>query len=121
LGVVAERRQHADARDDDPPAPVAVCLLHHIPSPPSTSSTSPVMNEASSEQRNRTAPATSDGSPSRPSGVAASIASFAASGSTSVSPVFPYPGRTTFGRTPREPSSRASAFVKPMIPAFEAA
>ena len=41
----------------------------YIPSPPSTSSTSPVMNEASSEQRKRTAPATSSGSPSRPSGV----------------------------------------------------
>ena len=58
LDVVAERTEHADAGDHHPPATVAV-LHRHIPSPPSTSSTSPVMNEASSEQRNRTARATS--------------------------------------------------------------
>src|SRR4029453_13406738 len=40
----------------------------HIPSPPSTRSTTPVMNAASSEQRKRTAPATSSGSPRRPRG-----------------------------------------------------
>ena len=60
----------------------------YIPSPPSTSSTSPVMNEAASEQRKRTAPATSSGSPSRPRGVLSSIAFVASSGSTSVSCVF---------------------------------
>ena len=60
----------------------------YIPSPPSTSNTSPVMNEAASEQRKRTAPATSSGSPSRPSGVFSSIAPVASSGSTSVSCVF---------------------------------
>ena len=32
-----------------------------------------------------------------------------------------YPGATAFARTPREASSRASDFVKPMIPAFDAA
>ena len=68
LDVVAERRHHAEAGDDDPPSPVHA-HVRHIPSPPSTSSTSPVMNEAASEQRKRTAPATSSGSPSRPSGV----------------------------------------------------
>ena len=47
----------------------ALVAIRYIPSPPSTSSTAPVMNDASSEQRNRTAPATSSGSPSRPSGV----------------------------------------------------
>ena len=47
--------------------------LAHIPKPPLTSRTSPVMNAASSEQRKRTAPATSSGSPSRPSGVRSSI------------------------------------------------
>ena len=57
------------------PSPVTTTRLlplspaTYIPSPPSTSSTSPVMNEAASEQRKRTAPATSSGSPSRPSGV----------------------------------------------------
>jgi hypothetical protein len=78
------------------------------------------MNAASSEQRKRTAPATSSGSPSRPSGVFESIACCASSGSTSVNRVFTYPGATTFERTPRLPSSRASDFVKPMMPAFEA-
>ena len=60
-------------------------------------------------------------SPSRPSGVFVNIAAVASSGSTSVSCVFTYPGATTFARTLRLPSSRASDFVKPMIPAFEAA
>ncbi len=76
---------------------------------------------ASSEARKRTAPATSEGSPRRPSGVFCSIASVASSGSTSVSCVFTYPGTTTFARTFRLPSSRASAFVKSMIPALDAA
>jgi len=67
--------------------PVPFSLIY-IPSPPSTSSTSPVMNEASSEQRNRTAPATSSGSPSRPSGVFASIWARPSSGITSVRRVF---------------------------------
>ena len=31
-----------------------------------------------------------------------------------------YGEATTFARTPRIPSSRASAFVNPMMPAFEA-
>ncbi len=76
------------------PSPVTTTRLlplspaHYIPRPPSTSNTSPVMNEASSEQRKRTAPATSSGSPSRPSGVFSSIASVASSGRTSVSRVF---------------------------------
>ena len=58
------------------PSPVTTTLrvlyslpVTHIPSPPSTSMISPVMNDASSEQRNRTAVATSWGVPSRPSGV----------------------------------------------------
>src|SRR5436190_1738310 len=119
LGVVAERRHGADARDHHPPSAVHA-PVHHIPSPPSTSSTSPVMNEASSEHRNRTARATSSAVPKRPRGVFASIASLRSSAITWVSRVSTYPGATTFARTPRLPSSRASAFVKPMIPAFEA-
>ena len=84
LDVVAQWRDHAEAGHDDPPSPVPAHVTH-IPSPPSTSSTSPVMNEAASEQRKRTAPATSSGSPSRPSGVFCSIAAVASSGKTSVS------------------------------------
>ena len=53
--------------------------------------------------------------------VASIIAFVASSGSTSVSCVFTYPGATTFARMFRRASSRASDFVKPMIPAFEAA
>ena len=84
--VVAERRQRTETGDDDAPAPVDDAVVRaHIPIPPSTSSTSPVMNEASSEQRKRTAPAMSSGSPSRPSGVFGSIAAVASSGRTSVS------------------------------------
>ncbi len=65
--------------------PLSALMSSYIPRPPSTSSTSPVMNAASSEQRKRTAPATSPGSPSRPSGVEVSIAAVASSGRTSVS------------------------------------
>ena len=87
LDVEPERRHCAQPGDDDAPASVerTVPCSHYIPSPPSTSSTSPVMNDASSEQRKRTAPATSFGSPSRPSGVLPSIAVVASSGRTSVS------------------------------------
>ena len=87
LDVEPERRHCAQPGDDDASASVerTVRCVHYIPSPPSTSSTSPVMNDASSEQRKRTAPATSFGSPSRPSGVFPSIAAVASSGSTSVS------------------------------------
>src|SRR5213080_444986 len=87
LDILAERGHGTEAGDHDPSSPVESCAVH-IPRPPSTSSTSPVMNEASSEQRKRTAPAMSAGSPSRPSGVFVSIASRASSGSTSVSRVF---------------------------------
>ena len=70
-----------DAGDHDPATPVVRSARHHyIPSPPSTSSTAPVMNDASSEQRNRTAPATSSASPRRPRGVFWSIASVASLG-----------------------------------------
>ena len=55
---------------------------HHIPRPPSTWSTAPVTNLASSEQRKRTAPATSPGSPSRPSGVSPGRSSRTSSGRT---------------------------------------
>src|SRR5262249_1469776 len=124
LDVVAERRDHAEAGDHHP-APSVVAgfhsVRHHIPSPPSTSNTSPVTNLAASEHRNRTAPATSSGSPSRPSGVFWSISARISSEISSVNLLVMYPGAMTFARTPRLPSSRASAFVRPMIPAFDAA
>ena len=87
LDIEPERRHRAQPGDDDTSASVerTVPRSHYIPSPPSTSSTSPVMKAASSEQRKRTAPATSFGSPSRPSGVLPSIAAVASSGRTSVS------------------------------------
>ena len=85
--VLPEGADGTEPGDDDSAS--AVARLHgkagYMPRPPSTSSTSPVTNDASSEQRNRTAPATSAGSPSRPSGVCCSIASVASSGRTSVS------------------------------------
>ena len=59
----------------------------YIPSPPSTDSTAPVMNEASSESRKRTVRAMSSGSPRRPSGVWPSRTSRISSLSTSVSSV----------------------------------
>ena len=87
LGIEPKWRHRAQPGDDDASASVerTVACAHYIPSPPSTRSTSPVMNDASSEQRKRTAPATSLGSPSRPSGVLVSIAAVASSGRTSVS------------------------------------
>src|SRR5205085_7611778 len=121
LDVVPERRDQPQAGDRHAPASVERKVRTHIPSPPSTSSTSPVMKAASSEQRKRTAPATFSGSPSRPSGVFWSISARISSEISSVSLDVMYPGATTFARTPRLPSSRASDFVKPMIPAFDAA
>jgi hypothetical protein len=53
--------------------------------------------------------------------VLSSISFVASSGSTSVNCDFTYPGATTLARTFLLPSSFASAFVKPMIPAFDAA
>src|SRR5213595_2292301 len=121
LRIVAEGGHRTEAGDHDPAPPVEVCsVTHHIPRPPSTRSTSPVMNEASSEQRKRTAPATSSGSPKRWRGVFDSISSRMSSEIARVSRVSTYPGATTFARTPRGASSRASAFVKPMIPALDA-
>src|SRR5205823_4269681 len=86
LHVVAERAHHPHARDHH--ASVSVAAHHaYIPSPPSTSSTSPVMKAAASEARKRTAPAISSGSATRASGVFWIIAAVASSGSTSVSAV----------------------------------
>ena len=79
----ATRLVHVDSaslpRGETIPTPVmttrrrpfgVLSAIRYIPNPPSTSKTAPVMKAASFEHRNRTAPATSSGSPSRPSGVA---------------------------------------------------
>src|SRR4029453_11806193 len=121
LDVVPEGRDQAETRDHHAPAAVERKVGTHIPSPPSTSSTSPVMKAASSEQRKGTPPATFPGPPSRPNGVFWSISARISSEISSVSLDVMYPGATTFARTPRLPSSRASDLVKPMIPAFDAA
>jgi hypothetical protein len=113
-------RDGAHARDHYPSSFVAV-LIAHIPSPPSTARTSPVMKAAESDTRNRTALATSAGSPSLPSGVPERIASRAGSGSTSVSSVEMYPGAIALTRIPLLPSSFASDLVSPIRPALEAA
>src|ERR671935_1856278 len=80
-----ERRHRPEARHHY--AAAAAAIHTHIPSPPSTASTCPVMNAPASDTRNLTAAATSRGVPSRPSGVAFRIASRAGSGSASVSSV----------------------------------
>src|SRR5205823_11233 len=114
--VEPARGQRPHAGDHDPSPAVGA----HIPNPPSTASTSPVTNPAASETRNRTARATSAGSPSRRSGVWSRIASRAVSGRASVSAVVTYPGATAFTRIPRPPSSLASDFVSPIRPALDA-
>ncbi len=69
LDVVPEWRHGAETGDHDAAAAVYGAGHRYIPSPPSTSRTSPVMKEAASEQRNRTAEPTSSGLPIRWSGV----------------------------------------------------
>ena len=60
------------------------CVPPHMPIPPSTWSTWPVMYPASSEAKKATAAATSSGAPGRPAGMADSMASRAASGRAAV-------------------------------------
>ena len=73
------------------------------------------------EHSHATGPATSAGSPSRPSAVAASSRSRCSPASTSVSRVVTYPGATAFTRTPAGPASRARLRTRPTMPALEAA
>ena len=91
-----------------------------ITRPPSTASTWPVMNAASSLTRNATAAAISSVSPNRPSGVAARSRSLRASGRSRVSSVSTKPGATALQVIDRLASSRAVALVRPMSPAFAA-
>ncbi len=89
--------------------------------PPSTVSTCPVMNPASGAARKTTAAATSSGAPKRPSGVCLSKVSFNYWGSASVNRVSMKPGATALTVMPREPTSFAKDFVKPIRPALAAA
>jgi len=81
LHVVAQRVDQAQPGDDDS---FTFVFHRHIAIPPSTTSTSPVMKAASSEQRKCTARAISSGLPKRPSEVASSIFFLTSSGRTSV-------------------------------------
>src|SRR4029077_11020037 len=101
----------ADRRRPDPGTYI-------ITRPPSTARTWPVMKAASSEARNATACAISSGVPNRPSGVRAVISAWSASGRSWVSSVRTNPGATALTVMEREASSRATALVKPMRPAF---
>ncbi len=72
----------------------------------------PVKNEASSDARNSAVAATSSGSPSRWSGVWLLMKARSMSESGAVIGVSMYPGQMALTRMLREPTSRASAFVK---------
>ena len=81
------------------------------------------MNDASSEARNRIARATSDGSPSRPIGCWAEIASRYSGppGSSSISrtrSVRIVPGATALTRMPFAAHSTARCFVRPVATNF---
>ena len=65
-------------------------------------------------------PATSSGVPPLFKGIEASQALRASSGIFPVISVMINPGAMAFERTPREPSSRATDLVNPIIPAFDA-
>ena len=88
--------------------------------PPLTSSTWPVIYEASSDARNATQLATSSGEPIFPSGIIFRALSFNSSDSTAVIEVSMNPGATALQVILRDPTSRAMAMVKPISPAFDA-
>src|SRR5262249_29517587 len=81
--------------------------------PPSTGRTTPVMNAAAGEHRNRAAPATSSGRPQRPSGVLATIASDRDGSSNSglVSAVWIQPGCSALTRIPSDAQAIANDLV----------
>src|SRR5690606_21632104 len=89
--------------------------------PPSTGSTCPLMYVERSEAKNKQALATSSASPARFNGMFASQPATTFGSSTSVISVRMHPGAMTFVRILRDPSSFATDFEKPMIPALEAA
>jgi hypothetical protein len=79
------------------------------------------MYDAPGPARKRTTGAMSSGLPSRPSAICPMSAFRAASGSSAVMSVSMYPGATALTRTPRPASSLATALVRPMSPALDAA
>ena len=79
------------------------------------------MWRARSEQRKRTACATSSGSPMRPRTVSRAARSRTASGRRSTSGVRMKPGETALTQTPKRPSSAAAERVSANTPAFDAA
>ena len=80
-----------------------------------------LLQAAASESRKATAPATSSGCPTRPSGMAPAIVSRAACVMAAVMSVSMNPGATQLTVMLREASSRASERVNPSVPAFDAA
>mmetsp|Transcript_1647 Transcript_1647/g.4802 ORF Transcript_1647/g.4802 Transcript_1647/m.4802 type:complete len:221 (+) Transcript_1647:272-934(+) len=91
--------------------------------PPATTRVSAVIYDASSDARNATAAAMSNGVPSRPSSVASSFARLASGVPVSAEAklVGTNPGATQFTRMPSPPNSCANAFVRPTTAVLEMA
>src|SRR5271157_3190960 len=94
-------------------------LAQPIRIPPFTFSTSPVMYPASSDARNLTACATSKSLPPWPRGMFFLMLSFNSADRAAVMAVSMNPGATAFTVMLRDPTSRATAMVKPISPAFD--
>lgn len=93
----------------------------YIYKPPVTSSTEPVTYELAGEQRNSTASASSSGFPKRPIGILSFIFTSTFSGTLATIGVSMKPGMMALQRILCLASSKATVFVKPTTPAFEAA
>src|ERR1700744_2057631 len=90
------------------------------PNPPSTLRTVPLMYAAAGESRKAATPASSAGSPKRPSGIWVIAPSRAGAGIARPLGVAIMPGITALQRIPRGPHSAASVRAIPTIPAFDA-
>ena len=122
LDRVSERAHHPETRHDDPAPSVLVRVAHRLHPEPAVHQEHCARDEGGvlgAEEPYRACHVLGIAEPSER--VFSSIAPVASSGRTSVKRDFTYPGTTTFARTFRLPSSRASDFVNPMIPAFDAA
>ena len=89
--------------------------------PPSQGIATPLMKPAAGEARNAARAPMSSGSPRRPTGVRATKWSRRCPGIERTSGVAIRPGRMALAVTPPGPNSWATAWVKPMTPAFDAA
>src|SRR2546427_11457953 len=96
-----------------------VVLLYAITTPPPTRIVSPVMNDASGDAKNTTAPATSSGVPQRLSGVASATDFCVTTSALSAHFVLIHPGATTLTRT-LGASSRARHRLIARTPPFAA-